>query len=59
MTTSKTKAALAFLARNPKATAYEAAKAIGISNSVVYRAIAARDRPRCKTCGQLLPKKKP
>ena len=52
---SRTEAALAYLSRNPKATVYEAAKVIGISNSVLYRAVAARSRPRCKCCGQLLP----
>lgn len=52
---SKTEAALSYMARNPKATVYEAAKVIGVSNSVLYRAVAARNRPRCKCCGQYLP----
>ena len=35
---------------------YEAAKMIDISASVIYRARAARNRPRCPSCGQYLPK---
>ena len=51
---SKTQSALDLLAKNPKMTPYAAAKATGLSLSVMYRAVARRDRPRCKTCNHLL-----
>jgi len=53
---SKTQKALDYLAAHPKATVYEAAKEVEVSASVVYRAKAARNRPRCATCNQFLPK---
>lgn len=53
---SKTQQALDYLEKHPKSTVYEAAKMIDISASVIYRARAARNRPRCPTCGQYLPK---
>ncbi len=53
---SKTQQALDYLEKHPKATVYEAAKMIDISASVIYRARAARNRPRCPSCGQHLPK---
>ena len=53
---SKTQQALDYLEKHPKATVYEAAKMIDISASVIYRARAARNRPRCVHCGQYLPK---
>lgn len=53
---SKTQKALDYMEANPTATVYEAAKAIDISASVIYRARAARNRPRCPSCGQYLPK---
>ena len=56
MTKSKTQQALDYLAAHPKATVYEAAKEVEVSASVVYRAKAARIRPRCATCNQFLPK---
>jgi len=55
---SRTDIALEFMANNPKASAYEAAKFAGIAHSVIYRAIAARNRPRCPHCGQPMPGKK-
>ena len=53
---SKTQQALDYLEKHPKSTVYEAAKMIDISASVIYRARAARNRPRCPSCGQYLPK---
>ena len=53
---SKTQRALDYLLSHPNATVYEAAKMIDISASVIYRAKAARNRPRCAHCGQYLPK---
>lgn len=53
---SKTQQALDYLDKHPKSTVYEAAKMIDISASVIYRARAARNRPRCPSCGQHLPK---
>ena len=53
---SKTQQALNYLEKHPKSTVYEAAKMIDISASVIYRARAARNRPRCPSCGQYLPK---
>ena len=53
---SKTQKALDYMEANPTATVYEAAKMIDISASVIYRARAARNRPRCPSCGQYLPK---
>ena len=53
---SKTQQALDYLEKHPNATVYEAAKMIDISASVIYRAKAARNRPRCAHCGQYLPK---
>ena len=53
---SKTQKALDYMEANPTATVYEAAKMIDISASVIYRAKAARNRPRCAHCGQYLPK---
>ena len=53
---SKTQQALDYLAAHPKATVYEAAKMIDVSASVIYRAKAARNRPRCAHCGQYLQK---
>lgn len=53
---SKTQQALDYLEKHPKATVYEAAKMIDISASVIYRAKAARNRPRCPSCGHYLPR---
>ena len=54
--TSKTEKALEYLAKHPKATVYEAAKEIGVCASVVYRAVAKQNRPRCPSCGHLINK---
>ena len=53
---SKTQQALDYLDKHPNATVYEAAKETDVSASVIYRAKAARNRPRCPSCGQYLPK---
>ena len=49
---TKTQQAIDYLTANPKATPYEAAKAIGLATSVLYRALNARNRERCPTCGR-------
>lgn len=54
---TRTQIALDYLTANPKATPCAAAAHAGVAPSVIYRAIAARARPRCPTCGQ--PIKKP
>lgn len=54
---SRTDIALAYLAEHPDATPYAAAKFAGIEPSVIYRAMAARSRPRCPHCGQMMPLK--
>lgn len=56
MKKSRTDIALAYLAEHPDATPYAAAKFAGIEPSVIYRAMAARSRPRCPCCGQLIKK---
>ena len=56
-TKSKTQSALDYLAKNPKATPYQAAKIIGVATSVIYRAIKARSRKRCPECGHFLLKR--
>lgn len=54
---TRTDIAMEFMAANPKATPYAAAKHAGIEPSVIYRALAARARPRCECCGQPIPQK--
>ena len=56
-TKSRTDIALDYMAKHPEATPYAAAKFAGIEPSVIYRAIQARNRPRCPHCGQMMPLK--
>ena len=56
-TKSHTDIALDYMAKHPEATPYAAAKFAGIEPSVIYRAIQARNRPRCPHCGQMMPLK--
>lgn len=51
---SKTQSAIDYMAKNPKATPYEAAKVVGLSSSVLYRAMKARSRKKCSMCGHYL-----
>ena len=55
---SKTKRALELLDASPGMTPYEASKQAGCSSSIVYRALAIRNRrrltPKCPTCGQII-----
>lgn len=51
---SKTKDALELLAKNPKMTPCAAAKKVKLAPSVLYRALAARNKARCPTCGHTL-----
>ena len=52
---SKTKQAIEWLAFHPGKTIYEAAKRHGVSYSSVWNAYKRATRPRCPTCGQILP----
>ena len=51
---SKTQSALDLLAKNPKMTPCAAARAQKLSPSVLYRALAARNKARCPTCGHVI-----
>lgn len=54
---TKTEQALALMRENPSMTAYAAAKAVGMSQSVLTRAIKARNdktKKRCPVCGHVL-----
>lgn len=53
-THTKTQVALDYLDQNPRATPYAAARAAGVAPSVVYRAIALRQRPLCPCCGRAM-----
>ena len=56
MELSKTQRALNWIAAQPGRSAYSAAMHIGISPSVISRALANQKRPRCPTCGHVIAK---
>ena len=56
MTKSRTRQALAWLAAHPGMPAAEAARQFDLHWSTISHALAAQRKPRCKHCGQTLPK---
>ena len=59
MPKSRTPQALAWLSAHPGMPAAEAARQFGLHPSTVSHALAAQRKPRCKHCGQTLPKVAP
>lgn len=49
---SKTKDAIKFLREHPGCTPYRASQLVGITPSVLYRALKKVPVARCPTCGQ-------
>lgn len=51
---SKVQLALDYMAKHKKATPCAAAKAVKLAPSVLYRALARRNKARCPTCNHFL-----
>lgn len=54
--TSRSAAALTWLAADPSRVPLHAARLFGLHHSVMYRALAAHGRGHCPACGQVLPR---
>ena len=59
MTKSRTRDALDLLAAMPGLSQAAAARLCGLHWATVSKAVAAQRKPRCKLCGQTLPKAAP